>query len=189
MRRIYATTNRPSRIYFNEWDSARDESRIDFLGIEGAPEEDTTISQGEWKRRSHYPQSLVPASPLPYTQYNEPWYYTSCRMEDVAEITCCVGKVAPETGIIGMLICYANGGRACLGQYRVDWTQDPIRVDPAGALRVGMGKTTKGFPFVASVGTTRGPESGRSLRWLDIPWRGRLEWWFSQRQCRLNHSD
>ncbi len=36
LHRIYATTNHPSRMYFNECDAARDGSRVDFLGIEDA---------------------------------------------------------------------------------------------------------------------------------------------------------
>ncbi len=63
----------------------------------------------------------MPASPLPYTQYNEAWYYTSCRMEEVVEIICCASKGAVATAIHGMLISYVSGGRARLGQYRMDW--------------------------------------------------------------------
>ena len=46
---IYITTRHPSYIYFNEWDVVYDESRIDFLRIEDAPEENIMISRGEWE--------------------------------------------------------------------------------------------------------------------------------------------
>lgn len=88
-----------------------------------------------------------------------------------------------------MLVRYGNGDRACVGQYRVDWTGDTRTVVTSEMLRIGVGKTRGGFPYVAKVGV-RGLATADAdkLVWMDVPWRGRLEWWFSQRQCRLFYS-
>jgi len=46
-----------------------------------------------------------------------PWYYTNCRLEDIAETICCVDNNASHRPVIGMLLRYANGRRACVGQF------------------------------------------------------------------------
>lgn len=189
--RIYATTNRPSRMYFNDWDPFCDDKWIKYLGVGGdTAETDIPKTQHkEYQYRNPYPHSLTPSSPPPYTQYNEPWYYTNCRMEDALEITCCTDNTAPHKPIIGMLLRYSNGGRACVGQYRMDWALDTFTVNPSKALRIGFGKTRRNFLYVArtSLQGLASPDLD-SLTWVDIPWHGRLEWWFSQRQCKLCYS-
>lgn len=181
--RIFITSKHPSRIYYNEWDTECDDPWIKFLGVD-TNELDTSVHQNGKGHRSQYPHSLVPASPPPYTQYNELWYYTNCRMENVTEITPCVNGTTEDKPIIGVLLRYKDGRRSCLGQYRLDWALAPVRTDPASALKIGMGKTVKGFPYVARI-CLQGMACSDSLRWIDVPWRGRLEWWFSPRQCEL----
>ncbi|PNY29905.1 Uncharacterized protein TCAP_00182 [Tolypocladium capitatum] len=189
--RIYATSNSPSRIYFNAWDPVCDDKWIKYWGVDSImAETDRSKTQDKVTHWNPYPPSLKPSSPPPYTQYNEPWYYTNCRLEDAVEITCCTDKAASHKPIIGMLISYGNGRRACVGQYRMDWATDTFTVNPSRRLRIGLGKTRRNLPYVANV-SLRGlatPDSD-SLSWIDIPWHGKLEWWFSHRQCKLCYSD
>lgn len=89
-----------------------------------------------------------------------------------------------------MLLRYRDGRRACVGQFRVDWAARPFPVDDTRALRIGLGTSPARIPYVAEI-SQRG-EGGAGvggLRWMDVPWQGRLEWWFSQTQCRLDYSD
>lgn len=189
--RIYATSKSPSRVYFNDWDPLCDNKWIKYLGIDSiTAETGRSKTQDVETHWNPYPPSLTPSSPPPYTQYNEPWYYTNCRLEDVVEITCCTDRTASHKPIIGMLIGYGNGRRACVGQYRMDWAMETLTVSPSGRLRIGLGKTRRNFPYVASISLPglATPDSD-SLSWMDMPWHGKLEWWFSQRQCRLYYSD
>ncbi|KAL8282738.1 hypothetical protein RB597_010128 [Gaeumannomyces tritici] len=185
--RIYATTNRPSRVYFNECDPDNDVPWIKYLAFENS-EVDIPSCSGT-NHKTQYPPSLIPASPPPYTMSTELWYYTGCRMENVAEITCCVddGK-ATYKPIVGMMLYYKDGRRSCLGQYRPDLALAPLRIDTAGLLRIRMQKTTERYPCVAEA-RVQGTADLDSSCWINIPWHGKLEWWFSSRQCTLRHFD
>ncbi|XP_044717283.1 uncharacterized protein HRG_08791 [Hirsutella rhossiliensis] len=188
---IYSTTNSPSRIYFNEWDPFEDEKCVKYIGIESdAAETDRATNQRLETSESMCPPPLTTTSQPPYTQYNEPWHYTNCMLENVVEIACCVDGTVSHKPVIGMMVHYGDGHRACIGQYRLDWVLDKSPADPSMSLRIGLAKTRKNFPYVARItlGNPAAPASD-SLSWMDVPWHGKLEWWFSQRQCRLCHCD
>lgn len=140
--------------------------------------------------RTRYPPCLTPSSPPPYTQYNEVWYYTNCRLEDVVGITCCIDQAASHKPIIGMLLRYSDDRRACVGQYRLDWALDTFSVDRSCTLSIGLGRTKRRFQYVAELGLQRPRTTDPgSLSWINVDWHGRLEWWFSQRQCKLIYSE
>lgn len=190
---IYTTTNAPSRVYFNEWRLTLTKSGIQYFGADSSAECDVV-------RQRHYPPSLVPALPPPFTQpdqpwqYNtpppHPWFYTSCRMENVVKITCCVKKSAASNPIIGMLLHYENDHRECLGQYRADLAAAPVWVNPGVSLKIGIAGTVERSLYVAAVGSQSFGDSGsQPLHWIEVPWRGTLEWWFSLEQCELRHSE
>lgn len=188
---IYSTTNRPSRIYFNEWDPFEDEKCVKYIGIESdATETDRVTNQRLEKSESMCPLLLTTTSQPPYTQYNEPWHYTSCTLENVVEIACCVDGTVSHRQIIGMMVHYGDGHRACIGQHGSDWLLDKSSADPSMLLRIGLAKTRKNLPYVARItlGNPAAPVSNL-FSWMDVPWRGKLEWWFSLRQCRIFHCD
>lgn len=111
-------------------------------------------------------------------------------LEGVVDIACCVDMTISHRPIIGMLMYYASGHRACIGQCRLDWVLDKSRVDPAILLRIGLAKTRKNFPYVAKICLSEQAATiSDSISWMDVPWHGKLEWWFSQRQCQLYHCD
>ncbi|SPO01888.1 uncharacterized protein DNG_04561 [Cephalotrichum gorgonifer] len=181
--RLFATTGEPSRIYVNEWGRRSVNRFIEFIAVESNAESDDWVQEDH---RSDYPRSLMRDSPPAGTLEGEALCYSHCRMEDVAEITLCVGRISGIKAVIGLLLRYNNGRRSCLGRYRLDWTLAPVRVDPARMLRIGMGQTDDELPYVAEVGVggVSGPES---LTWVDVPWKGRLVWWFAHSHCRLEY--
>lgn len=137
-----------------------------------------------------YPPSLIPSFPPPYSQHTELWHYTTCRLESVQSVTCCADPRARDSPVVGMLLRYRDGRRACVGQFRVDWAARPFPVDDSRALRIGLGTSAARIPYVAEISQRgEGGAGPGGLRWMDVPWQGRLEWWFSQRQCRLDYSD
>ncbi|KAI0490551.1 hypothetical protein F4859DRAFT_520317 [Xylaria cf. heliscus] len=145
---VDATTNRLSRIYFNDWDPLYDSKLIKYLGV------DANVA----------------------------------KTDDVMEITCCVKQAATHRPIVGMLLRYSNGRRACVGQYRTDWAFDNLTVDPSRPLNIDFGKDKRRLPYVAGV-NSRGLGGPGSTSRMDIPWHGRLEWWLTKRQCKLYHSE
>ncbi|QPG94272.1 hypothetical protein C2857_005567 [Epichloe festucae Fl1] len=144
--RMYGTTKSPSRIYFNDWDPLCDDRRIKYLGIESTNLENNIPGDADPGFLETYPPFIRPSSSPPYTVYNELWYYTNCRLEDVTGIACCIDKGVSHNPIIGMLIHYGDGRRACVGQYRFDWALDLLAVDCLKPLLIGVGKTKKGLP-------------------------------------------
>ncbi|SPO00879.1 uncharacterized protein DNG_03627 [Cephalotrichum gorgonifer] len=187
---ICSMNKEPSRIYFNDWDPVRGNLWIDYLGIDTkTTKPGASITSPARTSPAAYPPCLVPAFPPPYSEYNELWHYTNCRMEDVVEVTLCVDPTDQVKPIIGILVHYRNGCRACLGQYRLDWTEPPIFVDPSRALRIGMGRSPEKLPYVAEVGQGDADPDLEGAQWMEVPWQGRLEWWFSHRQSRLDYSD
>ncbi|KID88977.1 hypothetical protein MGU_04320 [Metarhizium guizhouense ARSEF 977] len=143
---IYRTTKSPSRIYINDWDPLCDDKRIKYLGIESTNDEDSVPENIDQRYRETYPPPIRPSSSPPYTQYNELWYYTNCRLDNVVGIACCIDKGVSHKPIIGILIHYGDGRRACVGQYRFDWALDLLAAESSRSLRIGLGKTRKNFP-------------------------------------------
>ncbi len=172
--RIYTPPKNRSRIYFNEWDSIPAANQVKFLAFE----------RTEPATPQRYPRSLVPVSLCPQTTYNELWFYSFCSMEGVTEITLCVDKTVCHRPIIGMLLCYNDQHRACLGQFRLDWALRPISVNRAGKLYIGIKEKKKGFPFVAYIDVCS-PVDRSSSFCIEVSWNGTLEWAFSHRRCKL----
>ena len=176
--RIFATDNHPSRIYFEEKHPNVREERGDgirHLGVQTA-EADPSVYQHEdsQDRRHRYPDSLIP-SKFP-SEDNTSWNYTHCRLENVSEIACCLDQAQRDNSIIGMLLSYEDGRRACVGQYRPDWAGPRLRVDPGSSLWIRKGSQERDHQqFIAEVCLEAPPEPD-SVRWMEIPWRGRLEW-------------
>ncbi len=172
---IHTPPRRESRVYFNTCDSLPDKE-IKYLAFED-------ISHPAVRP---YPESLVPASPFSGTQYNEPWFFSSCSLKGVIEITLCRSSSLSYTPISGMLVQYTDGHRACLGQLRFDWALETVHMEQNTGLYIGSGRTRKRFAYVAEV--TAHPPSDRSkLSWMDVHWDEILEWWFSSRHSIVRH--
>lgn len=180
----------PARLYFNECDPVHGETWIRYLGID---EETTRLGDsvaGPVKDRpSRYPPSLIPSFPPPYSQHDEFWQYTNCRMEDVQEITPCIDRSLEYRSVIGILLRYGDGRRACLGQYRLDWVETSMSVNHSQPLRIGFARSPARLPYVTTIRQDEGTNELEHVRWLEVQWRGKLEWWISQGQCRLDYSD
>ncbi|KAL1613265.1 hypothetical protein SLS60_001497 [Paraconiothyrium brasiliense] len=149
----------------------------------------------EW---NPYPPALTPSAsqwpPFPSLKY-----FNKCRLEDVSHITCCVNQDHTHRPIVGMMLHYRGGRRACVGQYRHDWVvQPPLVVNDAESMPLILTmyrdcdygeyvEDSKGiYIMAASVGgaSVQGADAGDlegKYVWktLRIPWFGWLEWWFS----------
>ncbi|KAI1500052.1 hypothetical protein F5X99DRAFT_430004 [Biscogniauxia marginata] len=175
--RVYSPPETPTRIFFNTWDSLQDEKEIKFLAY----------SNPEPPAPRPLPISAIPIWPVQNTRYNELWYYSSCAMRGITEITLCVNRNLPHKPITGMLLRYEDGHKACVGQMRLDWTLRPIVVGQAGKLRIGSLRTEKRFLYVAII-SVRERVDRDDCSWLDVPWHGTLEWWFSLRNTVIRYS-
>lgn len=134
---------------------------------------------------SHGQSPIIPTplSPYPESTSLEDYFYTFAALENVVEITPCEGKVAGKRSITGLLFRYADGHQACVGQFRLDCAATPLVVGTSPKLWLSFDKKD-GCPFVDGVGVSRPPKP-ESQECLHVSWDGKLEWWFSYRQCKL----
>ena len=189
---IYSTTDRPSRIYFNEREPLRPEPCLKFIGIEAnTPEAVIPISRGNGSHPSGYPLCLNGTTP--FGRGMNALCYSYCRMENVVQLTCCVNRTAAHKPIVGILLHYVDGGRSCLGQYRMDWAIDPVAVNREEPLGIRMDTYFRNldsnpFWYVDKL-TVEAVDEVPGMQWLRFPWHGKLEWWFSKHRNILRHFD
>lgn len=131
-----------------------------------------------------YPWAQVPHSPPP-SWFQQSWgYFTSALLDNVVQVTVCQTGAGNASSIIGMLLEYADGLYNCVGQYRYDGILRVLDVGDAPMLRIGFSRRLGCFDHVSeiSVGVSRG---GNAELWLELPWRGRLEWWVGPSQAKI----
>ncbi|SPQ20852.1 7fe6b43f-d362-4d17-a62d-94c47311d6b1 [Thermothielavioides terrestris] len=104
----------PSRIYFD----------LSLYGIHSLAV-DTPLPSGAVV----LPSPAPPVSPCPELGPYEIFTYTSAALDGVVEVTPCRSDVA-EFGpaITGLLLRYADGRQASLGQVRLDRLEQPVKV-------------------------------------------------------------
>ncbi|KAJ4358741.1 uncharacterized protein N0V89_003325 [Didymosphaeria variabile] len=202
--RIFSRSCGPtSQLYLGDIDYNLHKQTIEAIGIDKTlkrlPSTDihyfvSSISP-DW---TPYPPALTPsASPWPPSP--SLIYFNKCRLEDVSHVTCCVNQDHAHRPIVGMMLHYSGGRRACVGQYRHDWVvQPPLVITDAKSMPLIVTmyrdcdygehvRNTRGiYVMAASVGGAyvqsagAGEVEGKNVwKTLRIPWFGWLEWWFS----------
>ena len=156
----------------------------------------------EW---NPYPPALTPTGSW-WPPFSGMTYFNKCRLEDVSHITCCVNQERAYRPIVGMMLHYQGGRRACVGQYRHDWVVQPPLIiadaestpliitmyrdcdygnDPDDANGIYIMAASVGEAQVQSAGDLEGEHVWKTLR---IPWSGWFEWWFSNSENCNNYS-
>jgi hypothetical protein len=135
---------------------------------------------------STHPLSLQRPSCYPKGNTIGEYFFTTASLERVAHITICQRVMEATSPIVGLLLRYSNGDRSCVGEFRLDSANETIEVGTSETLSLGFAKTAHRYPYVARVQVCP-PIETDSLVWLVLPWKGKLEWWFSSGQCRVYH--
>lgn len=165
---LHESDGAPSRIFFDIAPSG-----IHKLGFESPP------PGGE----TSLPTLPTPLSSYPESTSLDDYFYTSAPLENIVEITLCDGTILGRRSIIGLLFRYSDGTRTCVGQFRTDRPTMRLAVNKSTKMWLSF-DTEDGYPFVDSVGVCRSPKP-MSRTCLYISWVGRLEWWFSYKQCKV----
>ncbi|KAI0976397.1 hypothetical protein F4678DRAFT_416920 [Xylaria arbuscula] len=134
-----------------------------------------------------FPVIPMPLSPYPESDSTVNYFYTFAVLQNTVKITPCESKVAGKRSIIGLLFHYSDGTQACVGQFRPDRAATHLVVGSSPNLWLSF-DTEDGYPFVDGVGVSPPPEP-KSQKCLYVSWYGKLEWWFSDRQCKLYYED
>lgn len=86
-----------------------------------------------------------------------------------------------------MLVCYTNGHRECVGQFRPDCAIEPISVLGKDTLFIQFASIFDRQPAIIAI-TPHAPCETDGIGWKAIPMDGVLEWWFSS-GCLILYQD
>lgn len=110
------------------------------------------------------------------------FFFSTASLDGVQEVTPCkIGNV-----IIGVLLSYAGEHREAVGQVRLDCLLPSLRLSSTGFwldFNFNEGK----FPYVAGIHHDFSTMDSKAA--LHILSCGRLEWWWSSRQCQVIYGD
>jgi len=159
--RVFGSTQRPSRLYFNE----------SPCGIQQLAVNQFT---------SHH--TMPPMQTPSFNLRSRGYFYTAAPLDRVVAVTPCQQT---ESLITGLLLHYSNGDRACVGMFRLDRAGVKMHVSNSQMLCLGFARTSRKQPYVVMV-TLEPTTDASTYQWLCLPWKGELEWWFSQWQCMVN---
>jgi hypothetical protein len=138
----------------------------------------------------------IPAIPRPLYPYLqsfglEDYCYTSSVLDGIVTMTPSWGKIGGMPVIRGLLLRHQSGAyeTSCVGEVRLDSLDRPLRVEET--IWLAFSETPMGGPSVTHVETCRPPQGDprAALTWLEVPCRGRLDWWFNYRQCKIHHEN
>ncbi len=124
-------------------------------------------------------------------------FFSHARLEGIVSIRVCrqalQGSPSPSpspSAIIGLMFEYQDGGRVCVGEFRLDKVDaEPLVVGSATKLRLGFAKNHKTQRrYVAGIALRNAAEDA-AYKWERYPWSGQLFWWFAHNYCAISHKD
>lgn len=127
------------------------------------------------------PMLLLPPSPFPEATSLQDYFYSAARLDSVIDVAQCMHPSARR--ITGLLFHRDNGDQVSVGEVRLERLGPPIKITGSAKLWLGFVSTIHGV-FVQSMELSR-PRTASPMVWLDVPFRGLLEWWFSFDQCKV----
>ncbi|KAI8655416.1 hypothetical protein NCS55_01193600 [Fusarium keratoplasticum] len=123
---------------------------------------------------------MPPCPSLEYVPYTL-CHYSAVSLENVVEIIPCRREVRPFAtpywAITCVLLCYANGNRACAGEFRADCAGESMRVDNTSMLLLGFyqEKNEKAGRWPAAIESEPKDDDG-FLAWKSLRCEGKLQW-------------
>ncbi|KAF5251217.1 hypothetical protein FANTH_3652 [Fusarium anthophilum] len=171
----------PCRMYFANWDT-----RGSWMRFEGASTF-AELNLDGCKNKS-----------FELHHQNCKYQYSSAELDGVRTVTPCGSwRDRQRTdAILGLLLTYEDGRKRCVGQVRLDFLLDPIEVTsetmwisyPETDELICCGDDDEDDASGVDLVSFEGPD-GLKEPYIKIPMRGRLDWYFSKRQCHLSHRD
>lgn len=138
-------------------------------------------------------QVPMPALPEPLSsnpqQFSmEGMHWSKASVEDVVAVSCCRPTARAYSDIIGLVFYYSDGRKACVGQIRLDCLGSPLVVNSSHNIYLGFKTTDMECPYIARVEMSSNVVDDTVRMWLEVSWKGSIEWWYSSRQCQVWHN-
>ncbi|KAF5021324.1 hypothetical protein F66182_6646 [Fusarium sp. NRRL 66182] len=165
----------PSNVYFDSYPHGITSFAFDSSKPPPGPLQPLTLPQ--------------PLSSHPDIHANFHW--SSASVDHVAEISICRRPSRDTSEILGLMLHYADGNRACLGQVRLDCLDPPFVVTPSQSLHLGSKTTAGKGPHIVRACISGTDEDRKSVEgseidiWFEVVWSGTVEWWFTDKQCHV----
>lgn len=119
-----------------------------------------------------------PVSAYPLSVSPEKFFYSHAILENVAELKLC----RAGNTITGIVLRYLDGAEESLGWVREGALRSMQKDDNSAGLWLLI-SASSGFPRVTNISLTL-PLAEKGS-YFTVQWHGKLEWWFSRRQCQL----
>lgn len=171
---VFSVPRTPSRVHFNCLDDKDSKAEVRYMALE-------TSFQPSLDEVPNLPKLPTPLG-KPQIEWQTHWTHTSCSLLGVSEIRPCLRRFTDETHVTGILVCYVNGHRECVGQYRPDWAVEPMSLLDKSSLFIQFPRTRLNKIFAIS---THAPCEIDGVGWTAIPIAGTLEWWFAIGSLKL----
>lgn len=166
---------RPSRLYFNHGRRG-----ISLL----ATSESAATTEGP----------VVMPIPVSYDRAIFARYYgylcTAASLENVVEIVPCVGDSDEEPSVTGLMFRYSDGSRAAVGSYRLDRCGEAMAVTKSTRSFLCFVRREGGSiyrQYVSRIELCSSVPDPDSADWLELRWKGTVEWWSTAGRCMVYH--
>lgn len=170
MTNIYSCSERPAQIFF--------EKSPGYIQAFGS-------AQFDYHQGFHGELRATTFTEPEFTRHSEDSFHSFASLENVVEVTPCRSYAPGPSSIIGMLLLYATGKRACLGQCRLDRLDPPQIVEPGSFLWLGTPSGSHAQVVTCDIGVD--PPSDPALTFFEAGWEGTLEWRVSAGGNRVRH--
>ena len=127
-----------------------------------------------------------PTSVAPGFGGNLESFFTFAPLEHVTKVTPCRRSTTSSSTVVGILFEYSTGRQACVGQIRTDSLDRPFTVQSGEKMWLGVKETSKGRTNVVTCDVDVAPPPRDDVTFLEIRWEGKLEWWFTAKESRVN---
>ncbi|RSL44925.1 hypothetical protein CEP54_014479 [Fusarium duplospermum] len=160
-------------------------SRLSYRGVDQiAVQPSETLMEDDPPQMKPWPEL-----PSPTPRYH---HYSAVSLKNVVRMTPCSRKIQFPGGTFwvttGIMVQYANGRRACAGEFRMDCAGESMWVDHTSSLQLGFyAVQDEAARWLAKVDTTCAGDDGLVI-WKSLRWEGSLQWWLcEQGSCEIFH--
>jgi hypothetical protein len=151
--------------------------------------EDARPKQPSSRGPPRYPR---PLSPYPGSIDGDDIMYTYADLEGTCAVQPCYGA---SGGVSGLMLHDRDGRRFCVGEVHLGRMEAALEVGTASGMSFYFSMFKGRYPYVHRIEMMGQEGDGSGDNGIDgdgsitVQWSGLLEWWVSDRQCKLHYLD
>lgn len=174
---IYST--RSSRQWALVDQPVRTRSRIFYGTVDGHINILAFENQFQTKFGQHFQQPT--SSPHSIITNQEDYFYNSLDLAGLVIITPC--RTKGDKAVSGLLLHFADGHRDSVGEVRLDSLGQTLNISEKETVVLGFRRHDGRYPYVSDIATSSSKFESGFISVIRLFAAGRLEWFWSHRQC------